>query len=217
MADIFREVDEEVRRDKAVEFWSRYQTQFILLAALIVAAAGGWRYYQNQQRVAAESAGARYEAALQLAREGKSAEADGAFQEIIRQGPAGYGLLARFRGAAEIALTDKPKAVAIYDSLAGDGNLDTLSRDVARLRAAMLRLDEADMAEIRQRLEPLAMTGQTFRHSARELLAYAALKAGDMEAAGKYFDAIVIDSQSPQGIRQRAEALLGLVSAGKTQ
>ena len=216
MSDIFREVDEEVRRDKALEFWAKYQNYLLIFAVVVVAAAGAWRYYDTRKRAAAEEAGARYETALQLAREGKAADADAAFQDIIKQGPAGYGALARFRGASELAATDKPKAVAIFDSLGNDAALDPLMRDIARLRAAMLRVDEADAVELKTRLEPLAAPGAPFRNSAREMLAFAALKANDMTAAGKWFDAIVVDSQAPQSIRQRAEALLGLVGAGKT-
>jgi hypothetical protein len=215
MSDIFKEVDEEVRRDQALAFWTKYQNQFLALALVIVAASGGWRWYQNQQRAAAEAAGARYEAALQLSKDGKSGEADQALQDIIKQGPTGYALLARFRGAAEVAATDKPKAVSIYESLANDNAVDSAMRDIARLRAALLRLDEADAAEIRSRLEPLAAPGAPFRNSARELLAFSALKANDLNSAAKWLDAIVVDSQAPQSIRQRAEALIGLVTGAK--
>ena len=45
MADIFREVDEEVRRDKALEFWSKYQNYLIGLAIVIVLATAGWRLW----------------------------------------------------------------------------------------------------------------------------------------------------------------------------
>jgi hypothetical protein len=212
MADIFREVDEEVRRDRALEFWKRYQTLFIVLAVVVVAAAGGWRFYQDRQRAEAEAAGARYEAALQLARENKSSEADAAFQDIIKQGPAGYALLARFRAAADASDTDKTKAVSIYDALAANASVGPQLQDIARLRAAMLRVDEADQKEIEGRLSPLAQAGAPFRNTARELLAVAALKREDFESAGRWLDAIVVDAQAPQGIRQRAEALLGLVS-----
>ena len=215
MSDIFKEVDEEVRRDQALAFWNKYQNQFIALGLIVVAAAGGWRWYQNQQRAAAEAAGARYEAALQLSRDGKASDADAALQEIIKQGPAGYALLARFRGASELAATDKAKAVSIYDGLANDNAVAAPMRDVARLRAAMLRVDEADAAEIKNRLEALAAPGAPFRNTARELLAFAAFKANDFEAAAKWLDAIVVDAQAPQSIRARAEALLGLVSGGK--
>jgi hypothetical protein len=217
MADIFREVDEEVRRDRALEFWKKYQTPLVILAVVIVAAAGGYRFYLERQRMAEEAAGARYEAALQLARENKSAEADAAFQDIIKQGPQGYGLLARFRAAADAAATDRAKAVSIYDGLAADSKVGATMQDIARLRAAMLRVDEADQKELESRLGPLAQSGGAFRNTARELLAVAALKREDYETAGRQLDAIVVDAQAPQAVRQRAEAFLGLVGGAKAK
>ena len=217
MSDIFREVDEEVRRDKALQFWSKYQTLFIALAVAIVAASAGWRFYKDGQRARAEAAGAGFEAALQLSRENKLGEADAAFQDLIKQGTPGYALLSRFRGAADVAVTDQAKAVEIYDALAADAKVPALMQDEARLRAAMLRIDQADGAELKRRLEPLAQTDAPFRNSARELLAYAALKAQDYEAAGRWLDQIVVDLQAPAGLRQRAETLLGLVAASKSR
>jgi hypothetical protein len=217
MADIFREVDEEVRRDQALKFWAKYQNALIALAIVIVAGAGGWRFYQNRQRAEAELAGAQFENAVQLSREGKPAEADAAFQELIKQAPSGYALLARFRGAADVADADRAKAVAIYDTLSNDAAVPPLFKDIARLRAAMLRVDDADQAEVKRRLEPLTAVGAPFRNSARELLAYSALKANDLEAAGTWLDAIVVDPQAPAALRQRADTLLGLVASGKSK
>ena len=217
MADIFREVDEEVRRDQALKFWAKYQNALIALAIVIVAASGGWRFYQNRQRAEAEVAGAQFENAVQLSHDGKAAEADAAFQDIIKQGPSGYALLARFRGAADVADADRAKAVAIYDTLAGDANVPPLFRDIAKLRAAMLRVDDADQAEVKRRLEPLTAVAAPFRNSARELLAYSALMAGDLDTAGHWLDAIVVDPQAPASLRQRADTLLGLVASGKSK
>ena len=45
MSDIFREVDEEVQREKVETLWSRYQTPVFVIAGLIVAATGAWTYY----------------------------------------------------------------------------------------------------------------------------------------------------------------------------
>jgi hypothetical protein len=215
MADIFREIDEELRRDKAAKVWDRYQKPIIAVAALIVLAAGGWRYYDYNRTKQAQEAGARYETALQLSREGKSVEAEAALGEIAKSGPGGYALIARFRAAAESSVRDPDGAVKIYDAIASDASADATMRDVARLRAAILRVDKADTGEVQRRLEPMAQGGQPFRNSARELLAVAALKRNDLEAAGKWLDMIVIDAQAPGEIRQRAEALLGLVSGGK--
>ncbi len=215
MADIFHEVDEDVRRDQAAEFWKKHQTKVIAAMVVVVAAAGGWRYYQNSARAAAEAAGARFEQALALSRADKSSEADDALKAMIAQGPAGYALLARFKAASELAKSDPAKAVTLYDALAGDAAVDASMRDIARLRAALLRLDSADFAESSRRLEPLAQPRGSYRNTAREFLALAALKAGDFDAAATWYDRIVLDPTATAEARGRAETLLGLVSASK--
>ena len=100
MADIFREVDEDVRRDKAAEFWNKYQNWIIALALAIVLATGGYRYWDYQRRIAAEEAGAKFEAALQLSQQGKKDEAEAAFGALARGNASGYAVLARLRAAA---------------------------------------------------------------------------------------------------------------------
>jgi hypothetical protein len=45
MSDIFREVDEDVRRDQAAEFWKKYQTYIIAVVILVLLATGAWRFY----------------------------------------------------------------------------------------------------------------------------------------------------------------------------
>jgi hypothetical protein len=214
MTDFIREVEEEYRRDKAIEFWKRYQNWIIGLAILIVVAAGVWRYTQSQQKAAQEAAGARFETAVQMAREGKGQEAEQSFLEIARSGPKGYAVLARFRAAAEIAGRNQAEAVTVYDALSVDPGVNPVLQNVARLRSAFLLVDTVDDAEMKRRIEPLAAPTSAFRHSVRELLGLAALKAGDFEAAGRWFDMIVADPQAPQGLRERAGTMLGLVAAG---
>ena len=122
--------------------------------------------------------------------------------------------MARLRAAAEIGAREPKEAVQIYDAIAADAAVNPLLQTVARLRAAYLRVDDADQAEIKQRIEPLAAPTSPFRSSARELLGLAALKANDMQAAGRWLDMIVADPQAPQSLRDRATTLLGLVASG---
>ena len=215
MSDIFREVDEEVRRDQAAQIWARYQNLFIGLAVLVIAATAGWRFYDHYRTKQAEEAGARYEAALALARDGKSAEAEASLEQIAKTGPKGYALLARLREAAEYGGSDPARAVQAYDAIAADGTIDPLFQNLARLRAALLRLDDADEKEIEVRLAPMTANDNPFRFSAREALALAALKHDDFDAAGRQLDAIVVDAQAPAAMRQRAEALLAVVRSSK--
>src|SRR5471032_2891570 len=99
MTEFFREVDEDVRRDRIIRLWTKYRYVFIALAVLTVAGTGAWRAYGHYRDQAAESAGGQFEAAAQLAREGKSAEAAAAFDALSKTAPSGYASLARLRAA----------------------------------------------------------------------------------------------------------------------
>jgi len=85
MSDIFQEVDEEVRRDKALEFWKKHQNLIIAAAALIVLATGGYRFYENRRIAAEQAAGADFQQALALDRDGKSADAQAALAALVKE------------------------------------------------------------------------------------------------------------------------------------
>lgn len=217
MADIFREIDEEVRRDKAAAIWSKYGSVFIALAVLAVMGVAGWQYWQHREAQASQAVGARLEAALKASRAGESDQAETALKDIIATAPAGYRQIARFRLAAETAKTAPTEGAAAFDALANDASLDPLYRDLARLRAGMLRVDLVPYAELRAALEPLATPQGVWRHSAREFLGIAALKANQFEEAGRWFDAIITDPQAPQVLRQRTDLYLALVRGGAVE
>jgi hypothetical protein len=215
MSDIFREVDEEVRRDQAAEFWKKYQNYIIGAVAVLLLATGGWRFYEWRRLQAAEAAGAQFENALGLVRDGKSGEADVAFAKMAADAPAGYAILARMSAAATLAKSDPAGAISAYDALAEDLALGPLFREAARLRAAMLRLDNGQADAAKKALEGLAAPTGPFRNTARELLGAAALSAGDFDGAGRWLDMIAADPQAPQDARRNAELMLALVRSGK--
>ncbi len=214
MADIFREVEEDVRRDKALAFWKKYGNVLIALALLAVAGTAGWRGWVYWQTKQSQAAGARYEQAIEAARAGRAEEAEKDLQALTSGVPKGYELLARLRLAAETGKNSVEGGLKAYDAIAADSSVPALLRDIARLRAAMLAADTSSAAELKTRVDPLLAPGAAFGANARELLGLAALKAGDYEAAGKWFDEIIVDQSAPASLRQRADLMLAIVRAG---
>lgn len=213
MADIFHEIDEDLRRERFARLWKRYGGLLIAVALLIVAGVAVWRgveWWNLQQQ---QESSLRFEAAMKLAADGKSGEAETAFAALEKDGTAGYSVLSRFRAAAALAPTDRAAAVAAYDAVANDTKISPLMRDLARLRAGFLLVDTAPAADITARLQPLADPAGTFRNSAREIIGLAQYKAGDYAAAAKTFEAILADGQAAPGLRQRADLMQKLASA----
>ena len=207
MSDIFDEVDEAVRREQFIKLWERYGYVVIAVAVLIVAGVAAWRGYDYWQTKKAADFGAQFTSAAILAEEGKHEEAEKAFARIAAQGTAGYRVLARMREATEVAQRDPKAAVAIYDELAASSATEQSLRDLAALRAALLLADTAPFPELSRRLEPLAAANAPFRHSAREILAFAAWKAGDSAAVQKWSQLIREDPETPPALRDRIDVL----------
>ena len=210
MSDIFHEVDEEVRREKLRQLWERHGNLIVAFALLVVLAVGGWRGYDWWETQKAAESGAAFEAAVTLAESGKQAEAQEAFAKLAKDGSSGYRVLARFREAAELAKSDGAAAVKAYDALAADSGLGRAMQDLAGIRAGLILVDSAPLADLSPRLEPLTAADRPFRHSARELLAIGAWRLGDTAVAKRWFDLIASDIETPAGTRQRMDVLMTL-------
>jgi hypothetical protein len=203
LSDIFREIEEELRRDSVAQLWKKYGIYVIGLAVLIVVV--GWRAYQDKQR---ETQGAQYASALDLARQGKDADAAAAFAALAQKADAGRAVLARFEEAASKVNTgDAAGAITVYDQLASDNSIGSGFRDVATLLSARYTLDKGDPQTAIAKLQPLMAPTNVWRGLALELTALAELKSGDKSKAQKDFDTLGKDTTAPQGVRQRAAAM----------
>jgi hypothetical protein len=216
VSDIFNEVDEAIRREQFQKLWTKYGWVAITLALVLVLGIGGWRGYQWWDAKKAAEAGAAYDAAAELVDQGKLTEAEAAFGKIASEGTSGYRALARLRAAAAMTERDRAAAVAAYDAIAKDSSVPKLLQELAAVRAGLLLVDSAPLPEMTQRLEPLAQPSGAFRHTARELLAFAAIRAQDTAAAKKWVDMILGDAETPQNIRARIDILTTLTEGVKS-
>ena len=212
MSDIFREIDEELRRENYLKLWQRYGKHLIAAAILIVIATAllvAWREYQSRER---QAEGVRYAAALDLERQGKDKDALDAFTAMAASATDGRGVLARFEEAALRAKTgDRDGALALYDEIAKTGSLEQTYRDLANLLAARLLVDK-DPKEATQRLLPLTDANNPWHATALELTAIADLKEGNKTEARATYQRISDDLAAPQGVRARAAEMVAALS-----
>lgn len=205
---LIKEVDEELRQEQLSKLWNKYGNLIIAGAVVLVLAVAGvqaWKSWQAKER---QAASARFSAAIAQARQGQADPAAEALAKMA-DAPEGYQVLAELKRAElRQAAGDNAGAIAIYEQVAGRSGLDDVYRNLARLKAAYLKLDAADPAEVERAMEPLAVESSPWRHSAREILALVATKRGDQAKAADLFRKIADDPAAPQGLRARAAEML---------
>jgi hypothetical protein len=213
MSDIVREIEEDIRRERMAKLWKRFRFPVIAIAALIILGVGGWRGFVGYQQAQSARVGDQFMAAVDQSRAGQGAEAEAAFLALSREGTGGYPVLATIRAATETARNGNLQgAVTALDRVAADTSISVTMRDVARIRAAMLLVDTATVADLNGRLQPLAVDASPFRALAKEMMGLAAMRAGDKQAAARLFDQVQSDPDATQSMRNRAQLLLSILA-----
>ncbi len=213
LTDLFREIEEDLRRDRLKQLWEKFGIYLVGLAVAIIVIATaivGWRAWERSRN---EAASARYIAIVEQAAKDGPAKAAAAYGEFAATAPAGYAALAQLRQAAALVdAGDAKGAVVVYDALAAKSGVPQTLRDMARVKAALLVVDTASYDDIKARIGELNDSENGWKNSAREVLGLSAYKAGKYAEAQGYFDAIVGDAATSAGIRDRAHVMQALIA-----
>ncbi len=213
MSDIFREIEEEVRRERYAQLWKRYGDYIIAVVALVILAAAGyqvWRYYQHRASLKASQA---YMAAEALMASGHAAQAATAFAKIADTAPPGYAVVSRLHNAdALLAAGHRADALKLYKKVAAGDN--ALLAAVAKLREGWMLADTMPRLQLEALLAPLTATASPWRFMAREILAYADYRDGKFALAAKEYQALAANVEAPIGVRQRANVMATFLHAG---
>jgi hypothetical protein len=214
--DIFDEVEEDLRAERARALLQRYGFWLIAAAVLVVVGAGGYEFWQYRSRQSREQDAALFISATQTAQptpgglpEAKRKEALAGFARVADQGSEGYRTLARLRAAALKADGgDLSGANALWDEVTADSQADRLLRDLATLQWAQHQPPTADADAIRSRLGPLTAPTNPWRYLAEEQEALLDLRAGAPDRGKQELQNLAKDITAPEGVRGRANGLL---------
>lgn len=209
---LLREVDQELTEERQWAMFRKHGPMVIGAALALVCAVAGWQAWTHFKTQKAEAQALQFKAALDLLETDR--EAGRAALDTVGDEGGGFGALAQLQRAGSYASSgERLKALEIYRGIAS-GDAPLRVRELARLRAAYLSLEDG-RDEVMRDLGDLGDEGGPFSWYARELFGLASLRAEDYESALSTFRALTIDVNAPGGVRQRAEEFAALASAGK--
>ena len=215
MADLFDEVDEQLRSDQ-IQTLARRAAPIItiVLAVTLVVYLGYWGFkaYQDRNLTAASNA---YQQGVDALGQSDNAGAQKAFAKAVDTGAPGYKTLALMQeGALSLAKGKTTDAVSFYDQ-ASKAAPNPILGDFAALRAAQILLDTASLGEEQARLKPLIDAKRPYTLYAREALAMAELMAGQTKQARRDFSVLSLSLGVPDDMRQRCQVAMDLIDAGE--
>ena len=202
MADIFDEINEELKQDRMSALWARYGKYLIAVAGLVIAVVVFTQTYKQWQASQNEQAAETFYQAMM------GDDAAAAFELGRDDLTEGYQMLADFKIASDKAISgDKQAAEELYLALSENDDIAPLYRDLALLLAAMNVPDSRTADDIIAMLVPLTQGSGPFQGLALEAAAGADVQAGRIEAAMEKLGQVeqLADISAP--LRQRSVEL----------
>ena len=207
MADIFDEIEEDLRRDRMKLLWQRYGNYIIGLAVLIIIVVAGNQGYDYWKNSESQSAGDAFFEAV-----GADESLD-ALTTLVPNLPVGYEMLARFRIAALHAEDgDNFAAEQSFLALSEDNSIDIFYREVALLLSVMNAPSSVDKNILIGRLSSLSAFPGSLQGLALETSAGLYLELNERDKAISTLTEASKLPDIPSSLRQRISQSLSIIS-----
>ncbi len=203
MADILKETQEDIRREKFEKTFKKYGLYALVIGILSIAAAAGIKFYQQYTHTQAQKVGAKF---YQTSFNENAAEKD--LKEIVENSNSGYRDLALIKlGDREITQLNIPEAIDYYDQVINSSG-DIKIKDLAQIKAIKaLIITDPDNSTLQERLSKATDNNATYHYSAKELQIDYFISKKNNEKAFELTGELLKDEALPVTLRKRLTKL----------
>ena len=204
MSDIFQEIDEDLRQDKAARLWKAYGKYIVALAIFIILALASYRFIEHKNEENREQTSELFELASEAGRTGDKKAAIELFSDERFDETIGYAIISKLKKAALAkSNNDLEGTEIVLKKIITNEEIPLYLRDLARLR---LFASDSDI-NISQ-LDKLIQEEGPWKFLALELKGGIQLQGGNLKGARSTFKELTDDANTPNNLRRRASEIL---------
>ena len=208
MSELFREIDEELRQERALVFLRRHGLKLLIAASALIIGLTANMIWRDMTAVKNASRTAKLITITGSGLYGDDTVPDpAALKKFVGNSTDSLAVLVLFRQAGILAQNGKDdEAVKIYKEIIKQAGIDPVLRDYARYLEILRRTDHDQPDDLIIALKPLT-ENKIWGPAARELTGVLEFRAGRVERSVKILDDLVKDPETDSGIRNRAGQL----------
>lgn len=215
MNEIFREIEEDIRRDQMSKIWKKYGSWLltIILAIILLTVILVW--WRQQQENRQYERAIIYQNAQEIIASGNPINAEDLLLSLIKE-EGGYSMLARFELAALRVKSGKLEtAINIYNGISEDQGVYYPYRQLSMIKHALLliempEINANDLSNMNKTLENSLKTSTplALALSINEVQVLLHLKLGQILEAKQGIIRIIDNPNAPVNMRRRLTELL---------
>ncbi len=208
------EVNEELKNERLKQIWDKYGLIIIAVVVVSLTAAISFETIKSWYNKKFQDISDTYSAAAVLQEQEKHDESIIVLKSIEENaGNHIYAQLAQIQQANILFEQNKnEEAIAILQKIIDDTNTEKSLKEVAILKIASYKLENATFADIEALLKGMIDENGNWTVIAQELLAMSAIKHKNQEKAKELYSAILANPNAPENIKTRAQDMLLLLN-----
>lgn len=208
-----REVSEEVKNDNLKQMWEKYGIYIILLVVLSILGAVSYEGFKSWQKKRSETWSDTYAYALNLENQGKYDESLEVLEKMEQTGGNIYSNIAKLQTTNILFEQGKiDDAVDILEEIVADKSINKKLRDVSAIKLASYKLDSGSYEEIETLLKPLIEENGSWTNIAKEMMAMAAIREGNIEAGRTLYGELLNTPNLPEALKMRVQDMLSVLN-----
>lgn len=212
--NFFKEISADVKSDNLKKIWDNYGLQIVIAIVIILTAAVSFETFKAWKDKRAQTWSNAYAYALDLQNRGQFDDSIKILQQINEQNNGIYSDMVQMQISNILFEQGKnSEAIAELEKIVNNKDADKQIHDIAVIKLASYKLDNAPKEEVLALLEPLIKEKGSWSSAAQEMTAWLAIRDGDLESAKKIYSSILNTPNLNDGLKLRVQDVMSVLNS----
>jgi len=213
MANIFNEVDEDIRKERYKKLWSRYGKYLIGLIILIVLIFSINQYLVSKNISDNKKLLDIYFAAAEDIEKSQFQLANESLNKIYNSKNTTLAAFSAFKLSESYFMNnDNNNATSVLENIFNNNSLETIYRELALYKYIMINFDVLDINDIESKVSIINDKESQLKPYFEELLGIKYITIGNKSKASFIFDELSSSENTPFDLKVRLEKLIQIAS-----
>ena len=213
MANIFNEVDEDIRKERYQNLWSNYGKYIIAFLMLIVIAFSLTQYFQAKNISDNKAILDMYYSAAEGIEKNQLDFANNELEIVYNQKNKMLAALSGFK-MSETYLNNnqKEEAILLLEKIVDNRSLESIYRELALYKYIMINFENIDISSIEKKIVSIGVNKNNLHPYFQEIIGIKYLTAGNIEKANSVFTDLLLNEDTPFDLKMRLDKLIQIAS-----
>ena len=213
MANIFNEVDEDIRKERYQNLWSNYGKYIIAFLMLIVIAFSLTQYFQAKNISDNKAILDMYFSAAEGIEKNQLDFANNELEIVYNQKNKMLAALSGFK-MSETYLNNnqKEEAILLLEKIVDNRSLESIYRELALYKYIMINFENIDISSIEKKIVSIGVNKNNLHPYFQEIIGIKYLTAGNIEKANSVFTDLLLNEDTPFDLKMRLDKLIQIAS-----